>query len=74
MKIKGFCKFFSQEMDRRREPISIKKTLIGHSLKADVDLMHYNCQSAEDLKMVYNRVMNNNIGMDLGWIVNRYIC
>ena len=25
--------------------------------KNDVDLMHYNCQSEEDLKKIYDRVM-----------------
>jgi len=31
---------------------------MGHSLRGDVDLMHYNCQSEEDLKKIYNRVMS----------------
>ena len=29
----------------------------GHSLKGDVDLMHYNAQNEEDLKRIYDRVM-----------------
>jgi len=32
---------------------------MGHSLKGDVDLMHYNCQSEEDLKKIYDKVMNS---------------
>lgn len=51
IKIKNLRKFFSQEWDRRGDPTSIKKILMGHSLKGDVDLMHYNCQSEEVLKL-----------------------
>ena len=58
IKVKDLRKFFSQEWDRRGGPTSIKKILMGHSLKGDVDLMHYNAQSEEDLKMIYDRVMN----------------
>ncbi|GAI90749.1 unnamed protein product, partial [marine sediment metagenome] len=34
-------------------------TLMEHSMRNDVDLMHYNCQSEEDLKRVYDKVMSN---------------
>ena len=57
--VKDLRKYFSQEWDRRGGPTSIKKILMGHSLKGDVDLMHYNCQSEEDLKKIYDRVMTN---------------
>jgi len=57
IKVKDLRKFFSQEWDRRGGPTSIKKILMGHSLKGDVDLMHYNCQSEEDLKKIYDNVM-----------------
>jgi integrase/recombinase XerD len=63
VKIKDFRKYFSQEWDRRGGPTSIKKILMGHSLRNDVDLMHYNAQSEEDLKAIYDRVMNNNMGI-----------
>ena len=56
--VKDLRKYFSQEWDRRGGPTSIKKILMGHSLKGDVDLMHYNCQSEEDLKKIYDKVMN----------------
>jgi len=49
-------KFFSQEWDRLGGATSVKKILMGHSLKGDVDLMHYNYQSEEDLKRIYDRV------------------
>ena len=58
IRIKHLRKYFSQEWDRRGGPTSIKKILMGHSLKGDVDLMHYNSQSEEDLKRIYDRVMN----------------
>ena len=55
--VKDLRKYFSQEWDRRGGPTSIKKILMGHSLKGDVDLMHYNAQSPEDLKRIYDKVM-----------------
>ena len=55
--VRDLRKFFSQEWDRRGGSTSIKKILMGHSLKGDVDLMHYNYQSEEDLKKIYDRVM-----------------
>jgi integrase/recombinase XerD len=61
VKVKDLRKFFSQEWDRRSGPTSIKKILMGHSMKGDVDLMHYNYQSEEDLKKIYDRVMNEAI-------------
>ena len=57
MRVKDLRKFFSQEWDRRGGPTSIKKILMGHSLKGDVDLMHYNYQSPEDLMEIYNKIM-----------------
>ncbi len=58
IRVKELRKYFSQEWDRRGGPTSIKKILMGHSLKGDVDLMHYNCQSEEDLKKIYDKVMS----------------
>ena len=59
--IKYLRKFFSQEWDRRGGPTSIKNILMGHSLKGDFDLIHYNYQSEENLKKIYDKVMNSNI-------------
>jgi integrase/recombinase XerD len=56
IKVKDLRKFFSQEWDRRGGATSIKKILMGHSLKGDVDLNHYNAQSEEDLKGIYDKV------------------
>lgn len=47
--LKELRKFFSQEWDRRGGPTSIKKILMGYSLKGDADLMHNNCQSEEGI-------------------------
>jgi integrase/recombinase XerD len=58
IRVKDLRKYFSQEWDRRGGPTSIKKILMGHSLKGDVDLMHYNCQSEDDIKKIYDKVMN----------------
>ncbi len=63
IRTKDLRKFFSQDWDRRGGPTSIKKILMGHSLKGDVDLMHYNCQSEEDLKKIYDKVMNNDLSL-----------
>lgn len=61
IQVKDLRKFFSQEWDRRGGPTSIKKILMGHSLKGDADLMHYNCQSEEDLKKIYDKVMSDRV-------------
>ena len=57
IQVKDLRKYFSQEWDRHGGPTSIKKILMGHSLKGDVDLMHYNYQSEEDLKKIYDKIM-----------------
>jgi len=57
IQVKDLRKFFSQEWDRRGGPTSIKKILMGHSMRNDVDLMHYNAQSPDDLKQIYDKVM-----------------
>jgi len=61
IKVKDLRKYFSQEWDIRGGPTSIKKILMGHSLKGDVDLMHYNYQSEGDLKRIYDKIMADNI-------------
>ena len=56
IKVRDLRKFFSQEWERKGGSTAIKKILMGHSLKKDVDLMHYNAQSPEDLKKIYDKV------------------
>jgi len=58
IRVKDLRKFFSQTWDRHGGPTGVKKILMGHSMRNDVDLMHYNCQSEEDLKKIYDGVMN----------------
>ena len=58
IRVKHLRKFFSQEWDRRGGQTSIKKLIMGHSIKNDVDLMHYNFQSEEDLKKIYDKIMS----------------
>jgi integrase/recombinase XerD len=64
IRVKDLRKYFSQEWDRQGGATSIKKILMGHSLKNDVDLLHYNYQSEEDLKKIYDKVMGNLILLD----------
>lgn len=59
IRVKELRHFFSQTWDRCGGQTSIKKILMGHSMRHDVDLMHYNCQSEEDLKKIYAKVMTN---------------
>ena len=54
LKVKDLRKFFSQEWERNCGPTGAKKLLMGHS--GDVDLNHYNAQSNEDLKKIYDNV------------------
>jgi integrase/recombinase XerD len=61
IRVKLLRKYFSQEWDRRGGQTSIKKILMGHSLKGDVDLSNYNAQSPEDLKRIYDKVMQDNV-------------
>jgi integrase/recombinase XerD len=58
IRVKDLRKFFSQHWDRKGGPTSIKKILLGHSLKGDLDRKHYNYQSQDDLKRIYDRIMN----------------
>lgn len=46
-------------IDRRGGPTSIKKILMGHGPKGDVDLNHYNAQSEENLKRIYDRMFSD---------------
>jgi integrase len=57
LKIKDTRKFFSQEWDRRGGATGIKKLIMGHSIRSDVDMCHYNGQNIEDLKRIYDKVM-----------------
>ena len=55
LRMKHMRKFFSQQSDRLGMPTAVKKILMGHSLRGDVDLSHYDFQDEEELKEVYDR-------------------
>jgi len=55
LRLKHMRKFFSQQSDRLGMPTSIKRMLMGHSLRGDVDLQHYDFQDEEELKKIYDR-------------------
>jgi len=57
VKVRFLRKAFSQEWTRRNGNSSVKKLLMGHSLRGDTDMAHYNYQSQEDLKRIYDNVM-----------------
>ena len=57
--VKDLRKAFSQTWDKRQGQTSIKKLLMGHSTRSDVDLMHYNGQNTEDLQKIYQTVMGD---------------
>jgi integrase/recombinase XerD len=57
IQVKDLRKYFSQTWDRLSGPTSVKKVLMGHSMRTDVDLQHYDAQSKEDLKKIYDKVM-----------------
>ena len=58
IRIKEMRKYFSQEWTRRNGNYSVKEILMGHSQNGSVDAMHYLALSEEDLKQIYNKVMN----------------
>ena len=57
IQVKDLRKYFSQTWTRKNGNSSVKRILMGHSLKGDVDLGHYNVQSTEELKQIYDSVM-----------------
>ena len=58
IRVKDLRKYFSQSWDRSCGPTSVKKLLMGHSLRGDIDLSHYNNQSPEELRGIYDKVMD----------------
>ncbi|OYT33390.1 integrase [Archaeoglobales archaeon ex4484_92] len=55
MRMKHMRKFFSQQSDRLGMPTTVKKILMGHSLRGDVDLSYYDFQDEEELKKIYDK-------------------
>jgi len=59
LQAKMLRKYFSQRWTRCNGNTAVKKILMGHSTRNDVDLQHYNAQSTDDLKTVYDNVMSS---------------
>jgi hypothetical protein len=59
VRVKDCRKAFSQIWDKQGGQTTIKQLLMGHSTKSSVDLQHYNGQSTEDLKQIYEKVMGD---------------
>ncbi len=55
LRIKHMRKFFSQQSDRLGMPTAVKKILMGHGLRGDVDLSYYDFQDEEELKKIYDK-------------------
>jgi len=58
IRVKDLRKYFSAEFTRRNGNHFVKERLMGHSIK-DVDSQHYCYLTNEELKKVYDEVMNS---------------
>ena len=52
---KHLRKYFSATCDKLGMPTGVKKRLMGHSTKGDIDLLHYSALASDDLKAIYDR-------------------
>ncbi len=50
-------KYFSLDWTIRKGNLFNKKILKRHSLKVEVDLMHYTCWSEDNLQRIYDKFM-----------------
>ncbi len=53
---KHMRKFFSQELDRRNGNATVKKLPMGHSIRGDINALHYSHHTPESLQRVYDKV------------------
>ncbi|RLI67588.1 MAG: hypothetical protein DRP02_14230 [Candidatus Gerdarchaeota archaeon] len=56
---KHMRKFFSQEWDRRNGNTTVKKLLMGHSIRQDINILHYSHHTEKELKEIYDKVLGN---------------
>ncbi|WP_171814828.1 tyrosine-type recombinase/integrase [Thermococcus litoralis] len=56
---KHMRKFFSQEWDRKNGNSTVKKLLMGHSIREDINVLHYSHHTPEELKQLYDTVFGN---------------
>ena len=59
IRVKQLRKYFSQRWTRNNGNYQVKETLMGHSLRKSIDSTHYCKLSDEELKKVYDEVMNS---------------
>lgn len=52
-------KFFAQEWDRRNDNATIKKLLMGHSIRYDTNALHYLHHTVDELQETYENVFGN---------------
>ncbi|WP_456321407.1 hypothetical protein [Palaeococcus sp. (in: euryarchaeotes)] len=51
-------KFFAQEWDRKNGDATIKKLLMGHSIRHDINTLHNSHHTVDELQDVY-RIFGN---------------
>ncbi len=51
--------FFAQEGDRRNYNATIKKLLMGHSIRYDINALHYSHHTVDGLQKAYDKVFGN---------------
>nr|WP_240912518.1 tyrosine-type recombinase/integrase [Thermococcus sp. LS2] len=56
---KHMRKFFAQEWDRRNGNATIKKMLMGHSIRYDINALHYSHHTIEEIQEIYDKVFGN---------------
>ena len=56
---KHMRKFFAQEWDRRNGNATIKKLLMGHSIRYDINALHYSHHTIDELQDTYDRIFGN---------------
>ena len=56
---KHMRKFFAQEWDRRNGNATIKKLLMGHSIRYDINALHYSHHTVDELQDSYDKVFGN---------------
>ncbi|MCD6373044.1 MAG: site-specific integrase [Thermococcus sp.] len=56
---KHMRKFFAQEWDRRNGNATIKKLLMGHSIRYDINALHYSHHTVDELQDAYEKVFGN---------------
>ena len=56
---KHMRKFFAQEWDRRNGNATIKKLIMGHSIRYDINALHYSHHTVDELQDAYDKIFGN---------------